>query len=52
MTKDELIKLLEENAIDHGDVEVAHSRCDQALLDFIDDERVIKAFRSGTKWYA
>lgn len=35
-----------------GDVEVNHIEADRFLLDYINDERVTKAFEAINKWYA
>ena len=54
MTKDELIQRL--NFIAFGglrdDEEVMHVKADEALLEYINDPEVTKAFDSIDKWYA
>ena len=52
MTKEELIKILNDNGSEHGDHEVMHSNCDDALLEYINDPEITAAFNQGTKWYA
>ena len=51
MNKTELIKELEKL---HGDtdIEIAHSRADDLLIDFINDEKITKAYNLIEKWYA
>lgn len=51
MTRDELIQALKEL---HGptDEEIAHSRADRLLLEYIGDEEVTAAFDAINKWYA
>lgn len=49
MTKEELIAILLK---DTDDVEKDHADSDEALLDFINDEEIRKAFRTNRKWYA
>lgn len=51
MTKEELLKILEDNS-GGSDPEIMHMRCDDALLDYINDLDVTAAFEKGTKWYA
>lgn len=51
MTKDELIaKLIELQS--NGDEEAAHWDADEALIEFIHDDRVKEAFYGIGKWYA
>lgn len=54
MTRDELICRL--NFIANGglkdDEEVMHVKADEALLEYINDPEVTKAFDSIDKWYA
>lgn len=52
MTKDELLKILNENASERGDHEAEHRNCDDALLAYINDPDITEAFNRGTKWYA
>ena len=52
MTKEELIKILNENGTKYGDHEGMHYACDDALLAYINDPDVTAAFNQGTKWYA
>ena len=52
MKKEELLKLLEENGKDNGDHEQMHANCDEALLQYIDDNEIRAAYDKGTKWYA
>ena len=49
MNKKELLKIL---LTETYDTETAHQKSDDALLEFIDDEEVTKAFKSVGKWYA
>lgn len=51
MTEEELIKKLKE-LHDNDDAEVVHVKADNLLLEFIDDEKVKKAFRGVRRWYA
>jgi len=53
MTIEELIKKLEdaENDCDE-DWERVHSRQDDALLDYINDDKVTEIFNRTPKWYA
>lgn len=51
MTKEELIAKLKEIAL-NSDTEVAHVDADAALLEFINDKDVTKAFDAIDKWYA
>lgn len=50
MTKDELIEALESYA--NYDNETAHIMADDALLDYINDDEIRKAFNAIDKWYA
>lgn len=53
MTKEELLKILEENGKEgRGDHEIEHYNCDNALLVYINDKEITDAFMKGTKWYA
>ena len=52
MKKEELLKILEENGMEHGDHEIMHSTCDNALLEYINDPEITDAFNKGIKWYA
>ena len=49
LTRQELLDIL--NGSD-ADPEKHHDLCDTALLRFINDEEVTKAFNSKRKWYA
>lgn len=51
MTKTKLLKILAECA-ENKDTEEAHSIADEALLDFINDPKVSKAFANVPKWYS
>lgn len=51
MTRQELITRLHMLA-DERDIEVAHIRADEALLNFIDDSEVADAYDALTRWYA
>lgn len=51
MTKKELINKLKALRI-NDDQELAHRNADDALLDFINDEKVTEAFKQIDKWYA
>lgn len=51
MTKEELIQKLKD--LDQmADTEVAHSRMEDALLEYINDEDITKAFNETDRWYA
>lgn len=53
MTKEDLLKRLNEiNENYRYDPEICHQKCDSALLDFIDDEEISKAYDEVEKWYA
>jgi hypothetical protein len=47
-----LAKLIELKADPPGDAEAIHWEADRALLDFIDDKEIEKAFDALEKWYA
>lgn len=51
MTKEELLRVLAECATNY-DQEVAHSRADDALLEYIGDPEITAAFNAFEKWYA
>jgi len=51
MTKEELLSILKELQ-ENGDQEIAHAKADDALLEYINDEDVSKAFEEIDKWYA
>ena len=51
MNKEELIAKLNEFA-ETFDTEVGHSRADDALIEFINDEDISKAYNAISKWYA
>lgn len=50
MTKAKLI--LELKKLKGADPEAEHSRADDLLIDFIDDEDIKRAFNNVNKWYA
>lgn len=50
ITKEQLIAILKDNC--DKDLERAHERSDDALLNYINDPDVTKAFNSVDKWYA
>ena len=50
LTKEQLLEKLKECA--NMDTESRHVEADNALLDYIDDEKVRKAFDELSKWYA
>ena len=53
ISRDELIKELKQAESDsHFDPEVAHECADLALLAYIDDAEVMKAFLRVKRWYA
>ncbi len=49
MTKDELLAILQTNS---HDTEKDHVNCDKALLEYIGDDEITKAFKEVFKWYA
>lgn len=49
MNKEELLKILLEG---NGDYETHHMKCDDALLEYINDEEITEAFNERTKWYS
>ena len=51
MNKAELIALLK-GLNDLGDEEVAHGNADHALIEFINDPEIAKAYAEVHKWYA
>jgi len=51
MTKEELLAKLAECA-ENSDTEIAHVNADEALLAFINDSEITKAFDSVPRWYA
>jgi len=51
MNKQELLIILKDEA-GNDDLEVAHSNADEALLKFINDPEITKAFDNIDKWYA
>jgi hypothetical protein len=51
MTKEELLAKLKECS-DDDDTEGAHVDADIALLDYINDPEIRKAFNKIDKWYA
>lgn len=53
MTKKDLIKKLHEiYASPEGDYEEMHVEADTALIEFIDDKEITKAYDRIGKWYA
>ncbi|MEE8114916.1 MAG: hypothetical protein V3T23_11260 [Nitrososphaerales archaeon] len=52
MTKEELIRKLVEWSDKEGDTESQHVWADNALLDYIDDDSIRKAYKAISKWYA
>jgi hypothetical protein len=52
MTKEELLKFLRDHEGATGDPEVTHIEADRALLAYINDDEITKAFEAITKWYA
>lgn len=51
MNKEDLLKLLE-IAADCTDTEIAHGMADDALITFINDDDITKAYDLVNKWYA
>jgi hypothetical protein len=49
--RENLLKLLEELS-NLKDVEIAHAEADEALLNFINDRDIAKAFEKIEKWYS
>jgi len=52
MSKDELLALLHRLAKEDKDNEYDHMDADKALLDYINDPAVTRAFEDIGKWYA
>ena len=52
MSKDELLAILNKLGKDDGDPEYDHYEADKALLDYINDPEVTRAFNDVHKWYA
>jgi len=52
MTKKQLVQRLTDIYNGTLDPEEAHIQADQALLQYINDENVTKAFETIDKWYA
>lgn len=52
MEKEELIKKLKMIFDLNGDVESAHAKADEALLEFINDKEVTETYDMIEKWYA
>jgi hypothetical protein len=50
LTKEELLKKLA--VCNNGDIETGHADADDALIEFINDEDIAKAFNALPKWYA
>lgn len=51
MNKEELLNILLEDEYSI-DPEAHHAQCDDALLEYINDKQISKAFKLRTKWYA
>lgn len=51
MTREELLEVLTDCG-ESNDAEGAHADADQALLDFINDPEVTKAWEAIYKWFA
>lgn len=49
MNKEELIRILR---TDSEDKEDDHIKSDEALLEYINDEKITEAFNSVDKWYS
>ena len=53
MDIDELIKRLQQIAKEYsGDTEVIHIKFDEALLEYVNDERISKIFKDKDLWYS
>lgn len=53
MDREELLRRLKECREKYGnDPEAAHSRADEALLEYINDSEVTAAYEAITMWYA
>lgn len=52
MTKEQLIQRLKDLAYDQLDEEMEHIDADNALLEFINDPEITKAYEAINKWYA
>ena len=51
--KEKLIKKLELcKDLGNADIEAAHFNADEALLDYLNDKEIIKAYSEVPKWYA
>lgn len=51
MTREELLARLRE-LYQSPDLQYAHSQADRALLEYIGDEEVARAYDAITKWYS
>jgi hypothetical protein len=51
MSKDELLEQLRE-LVNESDREMAHSKADDLLLEYIGDEEITEAFNSQEMWMA
>ena len=51
MTKEQLIAKLESIRLEHG-TELGHVFADEALLEYINDEDISKAYDAVPKWYS
>lgn len=53
MTRDQLLKkLIDIKQNTHGDLENDHADADNAILQYINDPEIEKAFDAIDKWYA
>lgn len=53
MTKQELLEKLDTiKHLNENNTEMAHIYADEALLDFIEDIEISKAYKAIKKWYA
>ena len=52
MNRDELLRTLQRLMVDTDDPEAAHIVADEALLAFINDSEIAKAYTAIPKWYA
>lgn len=51
MTKKQLLDKLK-SCLEYYDIEKSHSDADEALLNFINDPEITKAYNKLEKWYA
>ena len=52
ISREELLRILKELAELKHDPEVAHSEADEAIINYINDPEIEKAFEEVPKWYA